>query len=495
VPDELTRALQSAGFGKFEGLGGLLALIVGIQQGGPLQDFLTQPEYADFFSRGGIGTIWAEVSRDPRNDIGSIIVRRVEAIVQALGADPEFFGLTLEATGGFTEFGFFDKVIEFFETRAAFIKNLDTLSGTPITTAAQQVSRLSELFTEMRSIAEGLGFTIEELNERYKQGISSIESRFLIGLESQFFQIQLPFMATLEQIRVSTEDLLRNAQDLGVGLEDVMHLNFLQVGEALEQALKPVQDVIDAIQLDQAAPLETLEILEAKFIAALATNDPGQVASTATALLSQTEKTFGRTDDFFETSAEIEAQLLAFNEKMADLAQVQLDLVERTYQAIVNDTETTASLLNGIWETLNAIRLANEAIPDPASAVATQNVQEMLAAAEARFAEARTGTDPYEFFQSSIDLLSATEGAYGRSDVYYERSAFVESSIAAFADRLSEQNLLQTDVAQQQLLATQVGNEVTAQLLQSILEAMIGIREDNEEIFDALDLANAKKVA
>jgi hypothetical protein len=79
--------------------------------------------------------------------------------------------------------------------------------------------------------------------------------------------------------------------------------------------------------------------------------------------------------------------------------------------------------------------------------------------------------------------------------VYYERSAFVESSIAAFADRLSEQNLLQTDVAQQQLLATQVGNEVTAQLLQSILEAMIGIREDNEEIFDALDLANAKKVA
>ena len=48
---------------------------------------------------------------------------------------------------------------------------------------------------------------------------------------------------------------------------------------------------------------------------------------------------------------------------------------------------------------------------------------------------------------------------------------------------------------QRQLIAIETGNETTAQLLEGILETLRGMRADNEELFDGIDLANAKKVA
>ena len=111
----------------------------------------------------------------------------------------------------------------------------------------------------------------------------------------------------------------RNANALGVGMDEVMALNALAVNEALKQALAPVQEVLDAIELDRAAPLETLEILEQKFLEARAGNDPNALAEAATKLLEQTERTFGRTDEYFERSRFVEASLNAFQERLVNM--------------------------------------------------------------------------------------------------------------------------------------------------------------------------------
>jgi hypothetical protein len=309
-------------------------------------------------------TAIAPQSTNVGNIFTNIVQDRLRTIIETLSG-PEQADLFVQLSG---REGEIDQSVEafskFLEQLDIYNKGIVELSQIPIPQAALALDRLNEVMGVTSEAATELGFDFTKVQEAFNEGVRVLEASFLIDLEGQIFQIENSFIATLENIRGATLDLQRNADALGVGMEEVLLVNALQVEAALEQALRPVQGVIDSIQIDRAAPLETLEILEARFESARAGMDPAALAQAAQDLLAATQNTFGRTDTFFERSAFVEVSLLAFNEQLRAQAQIQIDLVQRQLIAIETGNETTAQLLEGILETLRGMRADNEELFD-----------------------------------------------------------------------------------------------------------------------------------
>jgi hypothetical protein len=305
-----------------------------------------------------------EITRDPRNDIGALFLDRINRIMETLGADPRAFGLALDQTGGFFLEAQQEALSDFIQKRGEGLFAIQQLGGTVFSEASTALRNLEKQFNELSASLPSVGFAIEEIIAAFEEGQHVLRVGFDFNIERQLVSIQDPFIASLEAIRGETEALLRSAVDFGVSTEHVLELNRIKVGEAVERMIAPIVSVIEAIQIDRAAPLETLEILEARFESARAGTDPSALATAAQNLLAATEATFGRTDIFFERSAFIEASLTVFNERIQAQGDAQIALVQQQLIAIETGNATSAQLMEQMIEILRGIREDNGELID-----------------------------------------------------------------------------------------------------------------------------------
>ena len=410
------------------------------------------------------GNIWSELTRDPTNDIGAVVARRVDLALAAVGIDAGYFGVSLAQTGGFLPPDYYEKISELFRVRQEFIRNLDTLAGEPISTARKSLQDLNDQFYEMSAVAEALGFEIEELENRLAHGIEVLELTYTFGIDQAMFSFSNSFINTLEAIRDQADVAVRNAIDLGLSVEPALELNLARVIDALDQFIGPITNVLEAIQIDRAAPLETLEILEQRFIAALAASDPGETAQAATAYIQKLEQTFGRTEEYFAASAAVEEKLVEFNERMETYAAAQVDLVQQQTELLREGNLTRADQLQQIidlWRTL-----------------------------------ASASTIPEGWYEAFGELPPASTTP---EDLFSDTSPFTTTiytaaeSFTTLAEGLGTQFQEQVSISQQQLNVAEVGFSTLSQLLESVVEELRALRSDSEDTAGLIELAKAKK--
>jgi hypothetical protein len=437
--------------------------------------------------------VFQEITRDPRNDVGALFIDRINTIMNTLGADPAAYGLTLEQTGGF----FFDAQAEalsrFIQERRKGQLAIDELSGNIFSEGEQALIALQDQWIALTTTLEKAGFNVEAITAAYESGIHAVEVALDFDVERQIVAIEDPFISTMEAIRGATEGLLRSAVDLGVSTERILHLNQIKVEAAVERYLSPIVTVIEGIELDNLAPIETLETLQAKFNELIAEgNDPGAIANSAQRLLQQTQLTYGRTGKYFEEAARVQEELEAFDAEIRSQGERQIALVEQQLVAIESGNADNVELMEQMIVILRAISAGNNL---PASELSTANLT-TLQSAEAAYNAAIRGSDPLAMSQATLGLISASESAFGpESSLFIERMVFIEQGLSNFTERISEQGLAQYDVSQRQLLAIEAGNEISASLLQLILEAVNGLRDDNAELLDLFDITSSKKKA
>ena len=111
---------------------------------------------------------------------------------------------------------------------------------------------------------------------------------------------------------------------------------------------------------------------------------------------------------------------------------------------------------------------------------------------ESMFQEVLQGTDANSVAQLGSQLLEMAQATFGRTDLFFEREALVESSLEEFGAKLTEQVFSTADAVEAQTVALIANQEEQTQLLVSTVSELSGIRSELIQQREEISLLLAK---
>jgi hypothetical protein len=252
-------------------------------------------------------------------------------------------------------------LVDFLEEVEKFNEGLDDLRLVELSDVAEAIKNLEDGFGSLRDSAEQLGIPIENVQSAFDQGFANLQGRFLKPIQDQIVQLVDPFLSAIQEISRAEQDLLADAELLGLGFDEIGAAIRLQRDQLLEGSLAPIQSVLDLIQVDRSSPLETVDVLRDRLSEAIGSQDFDQIGQAASELLSTAQQTFGRTSLFFDEQVRVaallqdvitSAEVQAFSTADAIAAQTAALIAEEIAQtALLEATVTTlGDIQNGFRE-------------------------------------------------------------------------------------------------------------------------------------------------